>query len=101
MLAILENSTVIWVSAWLTTVLLVIFIYLYVRKKGRDERERGIFATASFIALCVYFAIVNLSTALGEEVLTSWKALRSIIVHTATIVLLVHLIATLILKKIR
>lgn len=61
MLEFLENRTIITVSAWLGVALTIILIYLYFRKKGRDERERGIFATASLIALCAFCILVNIS----------------------------------------
>lgn len=103
MLEYFENSTIMWVVAWLGVALTVLFIYLFFCKSGRDERGRGIFAISSFIALCAFFLVVNISPGglLGEDALTSWKALRSFIVHLYTFVLLVHLIATLILRKIR
>lgn len=98
-ISILENQTMLHVSSVLTIIFTIILVFLFFHKNGRDERGRGIFATACFIAICVYIILTNAITALPAYILNSPQMLKGFIFLSCNIVLFIQIICTLIISK--
>lgn len=99
----LESRTIGLIGMFFGFFILAYFIYLYVGKDGRDERGRGIFAKASFIALLSFLVLLNVFAALiafNFSSLSTW-AIMNVLQVLFNTVLLIHVIATLIFMKIR
>ncbi|MCI8860495.1 hypothetical protein E5329_21020 [Petralouisia muris] len=89
------------VDAVIGFVLFGVFIYFYFSKEGRDERGRGILATATLVSYFVLFIALNIF-----PYFLSWMMLNIIrlvngLQFMYNIILLSADIAFLILKKIR
>lgn len=59
--AVFDNRIVLLVNAWLGFLFLGLFVFFYFSKEGRDERGRGLVATASLVAFVVLFVLLNIA----------------------------------------
>lgn len=57
---LMENKIFLQTSAIFGFLLLGLFVYFYFSKEGRDERGRGLIATASFSAFVILFIVLNI-----------------------------------------
>lgn len=97
----LENKNFATLELILGFILLACFIYFYIEKNGRDERGRSIFAKASFIALISFMVLVNIfanAISLLPIKLTAFTVTHMLQI-LFNIVLLIHIFATLIFRK--
>jgi len=100
---VMENRIIAMLSLVLSIMQLICFFYLYLSKNGADERGRGIFATASFIALVTFLILVNLFGGMISffPPTLSIFSVAHILTAFFNIVLLAHIVSTLILRKLR
>lgn len=57
--AVFDSKVLMRVGSGAGIVLFVFFVYYYVSKEGRDERGRGIIATACFVSFMFLFIMMN------------------------------------------
>ena len=88
-------------NAILGFVLLGFFIFFYFSKEGRDERGRGLIATASLAAFVVLFVLLNVAPYFFVWAMDNIVRLANLIQTVYTLFLLTADIALLILRKIR
>jgi hypothetical protein len=88
-------------NAILGFVLLGFFIFFYFSKEGRDERGRGLIATASLAAFVVLFVLLNAAAYFFSWAMDNIVRLANLIQTVYTLFLLSADIALLILRKIR
>ncbi len=89
------------VDAAIGFVLFGVFIYFYFSKEGRDERGRGIIATAALISFFVLFIVLNIFAYSLSWVMLNIVRLANGLQFVYNLVLLSADVAFLILKKIR
>lgn len=77
------------------------FVYFYFSKEGRDERGRGLIATASLIAYVMLFVILNICAFFTVWAMDNVVRVANWIQTAYTLFLLTADIALLILRKIR
>lgn len=77
------------------------FIYFYFSKEGRDERGRGLIATASLISYAVLFVLLNIAAYFFGWCMDNIVRLANGVQTVYTLFLLTADIALLILRKIR
>ena len=77
------------------------FVFFYFSKEGRDERGRGLIATASLIAFAMLFVLLNIVPYFFEWSMDNIVRLANVIQTAYTLFLLTADIALLILRKIR
>ena len=101
-LAILfDNRIFMKINAGVGFLLLGFFIYFYFSKEGRDERGRGLIATASLISYVMLFVLLNIA---GYSLMWSMDnivRLANVVQTVYTLFLLTADVALLILRKIR
>ena len=88
-------------NAILGFVLLGFFIFFYFSKEGRDERGRGLIATASLVAFVVLFVLLNVAPYFFVWAMDNIVRLANLIQTVYTLFLLSADIALLVLRKIR
>ena len=88
-------------NAILGFVLLGTFIFFYFSKEGRDERGRGLIATASLVAFVVLFVLLNAAAYFFSWAMDNIVRLANLIQTVYTLFLLSADIALLVLRKIR
>ncbi len=88
-------------NAILGFVLLGFFIFFYFSKEGRDERGRGLIATASLVAFVVLFVLLNAAAYFFSWAMDNIVRLANLIQTVYTLFLLSADIALLVLRKIR
>ncbi len=88
-------------NAILGFVLLGFFIFFYFSKEGRDERGRGLIATASLAAFVVLFVLLNAAAYFFSWGMDNIVRLANLIQTVYTLFLLSADIALLVLRKIR
>ncbi|MCI9214386.1 MAG: hypothetical protein HFF75_03860 [Oscillospiraceae bacterium] len=88
-------------NAILGFVLLGFFIFFYFSKEGRDERGRGLIATASLAAFVVLFVLLNAAAYFFSWAMDNIVRLANLIQTVYTLFLLSADIALLVLRKIR
>lgn len=88
-------------NAILGFVLLGFFIFFYFSKEGRDERGRGLIATASLAAFVVLFVLLNAAAYFFSWGMNNIVRLANLIQTVYTLFLLSADIALLVLRKIR
>ena len=88
-------------NAILGFVLLGFFIFFYFSKEGRDERGRGLIATASLAAFIVLFVLLNAAAYFFSWGMDNIVRLANLIQTVYTLFLLSADIALLVLRKIR
>ncbi len=96
-----ESRVFLSVDAVIGFVLFGVFIYFYFSKEGRDERGRGIIATATLISYFVLFVVLNIFPFFVPWMMLNIVRLSNGLQFMYNIVLLSADIAFLILKKIR
>ncbi|MCI9022543.1 MAG: hypothetical protein HFH32_17850 [Eubacterium sp.] len=101
-LAILfDNRIFMRLNAWLGFLFLGFFVFFYFSKEGKDERGRGLIATASLIAFAALFVLLNIAAYSFKWGMDNIVRLANIIQTVYTLFLLIADIALLILRKIR
>lgn len=101
-LTILFDSRIFMrINAGLGFLFLGFFIYFYFSKEGRDERGRGLIATASLISYVMLFVLLNIYAYLQIWAMDNIVRLANGIQTVYTLFLLTADIALLILRKIR
>ncbi len=96
-----DNRIFMKINACFGFLLLGFFIYFYFSKEGRDERGRGLIATASLISYVMLFVLLNI---LGYSLMWSMDnivRLANVVQTVYTLFLLTADVALLILRKIR
>ena len=96
-----DNRTFMRINAVLGFLFLGFFLFFYFSKEGRDERGRGLVATASLISYVVLFFLLNIFAFLVPWAMDNIVRLANGIQTVYTLFLLTTDIALLILKKIR
>lgn len=89
------------INAGLGFLFLGFFIYFYFSKEGRDERGRGLIATASLISYIMLFVLLNIFSYFLVWSMDNIVRLANGIQTVYTLFLLTADIALLILRKIR
>ncbi|MDE7016514.1 MAG: hypothetical protein K2P65_02915 [Lachnospiraceae bacterium] len=89
------------INAGLGFVLLGFFIFFYFTKEGKDERGRGLIATASLISFAMLFVFLNIYAYFLVWSMDNIVRLANGIQTVYTLFLLTADIALLVLKKIR
>ncbi len=101
-LAILfDNRIFMRLNAWLGFLFFGFFVFFYFSKEGKDERGRGLIATASLIAFAALFVLLNIAAYSFKWGMDNIVRLANIIQTVYTLFLLIADIALLILRKIR
>ena len=101
-LAILfDNRIFMRLNAWLGFLFLGFFVFFYFSKEGKDERGRGLIATASLIAFAALFVLLNIAAYSFKWGMDNIVRLANGIQTVYTLFLLTADIALLILRKIR
>ena len=101
-LAILfDNRIFMRLNAWLGFLFLGFFVFFYFSKEGKDERGRGLIATASLIAFAALFVLLNIAAYSFKWGMDNIVRLANVIQTVYTLFLLTADIALLILRKIR
>lgn len=98
---LLDSSFFMRANGILGFILLGLFIFFYFSKEGRDERGRGLIATASLIAFISLFFLLNI---VGQNLIWLMNnpvRLMNGLQLAYTLFLLIADIALLILRKIR
>lgn len=88
-------------NAILGFVFLGFFIFFYFSREGRDERGRGLIATASLVAFVVLFVLLNAAAYFFSWAMDNIVRLANLIQTVYTLFLLSADIALLVLRKIR
>ncbi len=88
-------------NAILGFVFLGFFIFFYFSREGRDERGRGLIATASLAAFIVLFVLLNVGAFFFGWGMDNSVRLSNCIQTVYTLFLLSADIALLVLRKIR
>ena len=96
-----DNRTFMQINAVFGFLFLGYFLFFYFSKEGRDERGRGLVATASLISYVVLFFLLNIFAFLMPWAMDNLVRLANGIQTVYTLFLLTTDIALLILKKIR
>ena len=96
-----DNRTFMQINAVVGFLFLGYFLFFYFSKEGRDERGRGLVATASLISYVVLFFLLNIFAFLMPWAMDNIVRLANGIQTVYTLFLLTTDIALLILKKIR
>lgn len=96
-----DSSIFIRVNAWLGFLFLGFFIFFYFSKEGKDERGRGLIATASLVAFVMLFFLLNIAAYSFGWSMDNIVRLANVIQTVYTLFLLTADIALLILRKIR
>ena len=96
-----DNRTFMQINAVFGFLFLGYFLFFYFSKEGRDERGRGLVATASLISYVVLFFLLNIFAFLMPWAMDNIVRLANGIQTVYTLFLLTADIALLILRKIR
>ena len=96
-----DNRTFMQINAVFGFLFLGYFLFFYFSKEGRDERGRGLVATASLISYVVLFFLLNIFAFLMPWAMDNIVRLANGIQTVYSLFLLTTDIALLILKKIR
>ena len=96
-----DNRTFMQINAVFGFLFLGFFLFFYFSKEGRDERGRGLVATASLISYVVLFFLLNIFAFLMPWAMDNIVRLANGIQTVYTLFLLTTDIALLILRKIR
>ncbi len=96
-----DNRTFMHINAVFGFLFLGYFLFFYFSKEGRDERGRGLVATASLISYVVLFFLLNIFAYFLPWAMDNIVRLANGIQTVYSLFLLTTDIALLILKKIR
>ena len=96
-----DNRTFMQINAVFGFLFLGYFLFFYFSKEGRDERGRGLVATASLISYVVLFFLLNIFAFLMPWAMDNIVRLANGIQTVYTLFFLTTDIALLILRKIR
>ena len=96
-----DNRTFMQINAVFGFLFLGYFLFFYFSKEGRDERGRGLVATASLISYVVLFFLLNIFAYFVPWAMDNIVRLANGIQTVYSLFLLTTDIALLILKKIR
>lgn len=96
-----DNRTFMQINAVFGFLFLGYFLFFYFSKEGRDERGRGLVATASLISYVVLFFLLNIFAYLVPWAMDNIVRLANGIQTVYSLFLLTTDIALLILRKIR
>ena len=96
-----DNRTFMQINALFGFLFLGYFLFFYFSKEGRDERGRGLVATASLISYVVLFFLLNIFAFLMPWAMDNIVRLANGIQTVYSLFLLTTDIALLILRKIR
>ncbi|MDE6889598.1 MAG: hypothetical protein K2P45_13335 [Eubacterium sp.] len=89
------------INAGVGFLLLGFFIFFYFTKEGRDERGRGLIATASLVSFAMLFVFINIFGYLLQWAMDNIVRLANGVQTVYTLFLLTADIVLLILRKIR
>ncbi len=89
------------INAGVGFLLLGFFIFFYFTKEGRDERGRGLIATASLVSFAMLFVFINIFGYLLQWSMDNIVRLANGVQTVYTLFLLTADIVLLILRKIR
>ena len=96
-----DNRTFMRINAVFGFLFLGFFIFFYFSKEGRDERGRGLIATASLISFVMLFFLLNIFAIFQIWAMDNPVRLANWTQTIYTLFLLTADIALLILRKIR
>ena len=96
-----DNRTFMRINALFGFLFLGYFLFFYFSKEGRDERGRGLVATASLISYVVLFFLLNIFAYFLPWAMDNIVRLANGIHTVYSLFLLTTDIALLILRKIR
>ena len=96
-----DNRIFMKINAGFGFLLFGFFIYFYFSKEGRDERGRGLIATASLISYIMLFILLNIFAYTLMWSMDNIVRLANGIQTVYTLFLLTADVALLILRKIR
>ncbi len=96
-----DSRIIMQINASLGFLFLGFFLYFYFSKEGRDERGRGLIATASLISYVMLFVLLNIFGYSQKWCMDNIVRLSNGIQTVYTLFLLTADIALLILRKIR
>lgn len=96
-----DNRTFLRINAGFGFLFLGFFVFFYFSKEGRDERGRGLIATASLISFAMLFILLNIFPFSLEWSMDNIVRLSNGIQTVYTLFLLTADIALLVLRKIR
>lgn len=94
-----DNKIFLRINAGLGFLLLGFFIFFYFTKEGKDERGRGLIATASLIAFAVLFFALNIFASNLAWFMNNIVRMANGIQTVYTLFLLTADISLLILRK--
>lgn len=96
-----DSRTFLRINAGFGFLFLGFFVFFYFSKEGRDERGRGLIATASLISFAMLFILLNIFPFSLEWSMDNIVRLSNGIQTVYTLFLLTADIALLVLRKIR
>lgn len=98
---LLDSKFLMRANGILGFLLLGLFIFFYFSKEGRDERGRGLIATASLIAFVALFFLLNIMANNLSWLMDNHVRLMNGLQLSYTLSLFIADIALLILRKIK
>lgn len=98
---LLDSKFLMRANGILGFLLLGFFVFFYFSKEGRDERGRGLIATASLIAFVVLFFLLNIVANNLSWLMDNHVRLMNGLQLSYTLFLFIADIALLILRKIK
>lgn len=98
----LSNKIISIFNLIIGIIFIIFFVYFYLGREGRDERGRGIFATSCFYAMVAFVLFSHIFIPFVWGIITvSSGALLNALQLLLNFVFLIHIVSTLILRKIR
>jgi len=79
----------------------ILFFVFYFGKKGRDERGRGIFSTACFVSMVALLILLYIYALWPNEIIMNVFTYTHALQILYNVVLFIHAIVTVILRKLR
>ena len=98
---LLDSKFLMRANGILGFLLLGFFVFFYFSKEGRDERGRGLIATASLIAFVALFVLLNIVANNLSWLMDNHVRLMNGLQLSYTLFLFIADIALLILRKIK
>lgn len=98
---ILDSRSFLRINAVFGFLFLGLFIFFYFSKEGKDERGRGLIATASLIAYAMLFVLLNIFAFFTPWFMENIVRLSNGLQLVYTLFLFTAVIALQILRKIR
>lgn len=99
--ALMDSRDFMRANAVLGFIFLGLFIFFYFSKEGKDERGRGLIATASLVAYALLFVLLNIFAVFVPWFMENVVRMANGIQTVYTLFLFAADLALLILRKIR